>query len=230
MASSDGPIQRLPFRTSQGIQMDALVEFLPMTTALASAWHARVQPLIDGRYASRGVASRADVGWNWNRIRARAIMHSLFLEPAIALALIVRDEHDTAFPVGMLTAVPQLWTEVQCIDRHRAFTWYLSNAPAEVYAKLLRMPPLRGVARALVDESIKQARRLGDDGAIVLHADPKGGTRLKDFYANDCGMSQLCAGDPPICPARSFKWNAVEYFYMDAVASVKFCSFHDGLR
>ena len=226
----DGPIQRLPFRTSHGTPEEAQVEFLPMTTALASAWHTEVQTIVDVSYAPGASAwTRADVGWNWKRIRGLAIAHSLFLEPVAALALIVRDDQGTPFPVGMLTAVPQLWTDVQNVSRHRSFTWYLADAPTELYANL-GISPLFGVARALIDESIKQAKRLGDDGAMVLHADPAGGARLQKFYAGKCGMTQLTAGHPPICPLRSLKWNASEYFTLGASASVNFCSFQDGLR
>lgn len=130
----------------------------------------------------------------------------------------------------MLAAVPQLETLVHGEARRRAFVWYLSDAPGEVYADILNMPPVFGVAKALLDASIQAAIEAGDDGAVVLHADPNGGPRLQQFYTK-CGMVALPSGHPAISTFRGLRnWIPTEYFTMDAAQSRLFCSTYDSLR
>lgn len=146
-----------------------------MRPAEARRWHGLVQPVIQNNYvSSTSTASgrvRADWAWNWPRLRARAGLYNLLGSVARwgyvrSLCVVVDGPMHKAVPIGMLAAVPNLETTAFGVTEGRAFTWYLADAPKELYTGVLGMPVLQDVARVLIDCSIQLA--LDGGGTKVL--------------------------------------------------------------
>ncbi len=221
---------------------DVEVEVAPMTYALISIWHNRVQKLIDRNYrhwpaqaplvaAAGDRQVRADVGWNWHRIYLLAALQNyaaLGSGPALAWCLLISDVlSGRKFPVGMLTVVPQFRCDVNACVRERTFAWYLSDAPRELYAAM-SMDLIKGVANALLDTAIQSGFEVKLDGTLLLRADPAGGPRLRAFYQEGCGMTSLPASHPPLSLWRRSRSD--EYFTMHATAADVFCKKNDDMR
>lgn len=245
------PIRTLPF--SGGVAGNIKVEITPMTTALTRRWHRWVQPLISKNYTSAplrphpsappvtgsgatqqmqiGLRTRADVPWDWRHLFAIAQLYSVInvTRPALALSMVVDTGATGPFPIGMLTLVPKLQSTVLGAKRDRSFAWYLADAPSELYSTHLKCPRVAGVAAALLDCTIQAAVDMGEDGTLLLHSDPNGGVRLRDFYSKACGMVQLPPNGPPITPVLR-RGRTEEYFHFDAVQAHAFCKLYDPRR
>ncbi|KOY00318.1 hypothetical protein [Pseudomonas nunensis] len=232
------PIASLLASDASGTPFQVKVSVVPMTKALARHWHEAVQPIVDSHYSHDGLASqkiRADVGWRWpNNLKLVAIHNYLtqlpgnFSEKGKAMCVVL-SKGEQKFPIGMLSLVPKLHCNVQGVERQRAFTWYLSDAPAEVYEQLLCQPAVRGVAKALIDCTIQAALDEGGDGELLLHADPKGGRKLIDFYEAGCRMRRLSPRNGSItavwrrgCPD--------EYFHLSGSDAQAFSARYDARR
>jgi hypothetical protein len=230
------PIKTLPSTDAVGQPVDISVSVVPMTLALAALWSRYVQPLVDANYQHDEPGAlrqnvRADVGWNWNRILWLALGHTTTAPVtlsgrALAMSIVVKPSNAPAFPIGMLTAVPQLMCNVFANTRHRGFVWYLSDAPAEAYRQILKTRPIKGVAPALIDCSIQATLDLTGDAAHLLHADPAGGDKLIDFYNDRCKMIRLPASHGPITPFFRRR-NADEYFYFDHAGAAAYSAAYD---
>lgn len=233
------PIKSLPSTNATGLAVDVVVSVVPMTLALTATWVRYVQPLVDANYqldvpgaSTRNV--RADVGWNWNRIFWMALGQTTTAPVtlsgrALAMSMVVKPSNAPAFPIGMLTMVPQLMCNVFTDTRHRGFGWYLSDAPAETYQRILKTRPIKGVAAALIDCSIQATLDLTGDAEHLLHADPAGGQRLVRFYRDRCKMTQLPAAHGPITPFFRRK-NADEYFHFDHAGATAYSAAYDPRR
>lgn len=212
-----------------------------MTSALIQRWSTYVQPLVDSNYKHSApdvpdTHTRADVGWRWGRIRQYAALHSIMTRipgsssgPAKAMCLVVHPNSAPEFPIGMLTTVPRFHCNAFGQARHRGFAWYLSDAPVEAYKQILKCPPIRGVAMALLDCSIQASLDDPLDGTHLLHADPNGGEKLVSFYTGRCKMQQLPPNQDPI----SVIWrrgHSEEYFHFDAVQAGLYCAQYDARR
>jgi hypothetical protein len=236
---SPGFIQRLP--TSVRGE-SAVVKVVPMTKEHVRYWHNHVQPVINRHYkkakkAPSGGASddkniRADVGWNWNVYFFLMLFHNTMTHVpgnasgrARGLAVVVEAENAKEIPVGMLTVVPKFSTTVQGERRLRTFAWYLSDAPAEVYDEL-DLAPLRSMAKALLDTALQVGWSEQMDGEFLLHADPAGGKKLKEFYREKCKMTPVTPA-----PVSLVRWRPVEgYFYFTAPESKEFSAQLDKFR
>lgn len=220
--------------TARSIHAVSIVEMRPYEARL---WHGLVQPIIQNRYVSSTSALsgrvRADWAWNWPRIRATAGVYN-FLGPVArwgcvrALCVVVDSPRHNAVPVGMLAAVPNLETTAFGVKEGRAFTWFLADAPKELYTEVLGMPVLQDVARVLIDCTIQLALDDGHKGSLILHASPDGGLRLQQFYLR-LGMQQLPEGADAVTPLR-FRHRTDEYFLFDDVQAAAFCSTFEGQR
>lgn len=227
------PIERL---TTADARKDIGIEVVPMSLDLALRWDRRVQPLINGHYAhatdhSDPKATRADVGWNWERLLDWAAVHNFGRlpgghGPALAMSIVVTS-HTDQFPIGMLTTVPQYRCSVAGASRQRAFAWFLADAPTEAYV-WLGIPAVKNVALALLDCGIQASLDLGSDGALLLHAAPQGGTKLHRFYTR-AGMARLPEGAPPITPFFR-RGKSEQYYHFDATGSKRFCQTFDDFR
>lgn len=128
----------------------------------------------------------------------------------------------------MLTLVPEFHCTLDNVSTTRTFAWYLADAPASFYRKILEIEPVLKVASALIDTAIQCGLDNGKDGSLLLHADPNGGQRLADFYLKRCKMTQLSLGIPPISPFR--RKNVDQYFHMSAATAAAFTADFDCRR
>jgi hypothetical protein len=236
------PIKTLPSATPRGAQADDIrIRVVPMSRQLIILWHTHVQAAVDGHYEhwtenadERNV--RADVGWNWYRIATLARLHDVAMlvpgnlsGPALAWCIAVLDGDGRLFPIGMLTVVPRFHCHVMGQQGVRTFTWFLADAPTEVYDDVLQTSfRVRGVATALIDTAIQSGLDLNTDGSVLLHADPKAGEKLVKFYGQRCGMTRLATGDPPVSHWR--RGHTEEYFLLDAGQSRAFAAKYEGRR
>jgi hypothetical protein len=109
--------------------------------------------------------------------------------------MVIKQVGSPEFPIGMLSMVPILNCAVSGNFCDLGFCWYLSDAPAEAYRQVLKIPPIKGVAAALIDCSIQATLDVSGDRTHLLHADPNGGDKLISFYKG-CNMTQLPATHP----------------------------------
>lgn len=234
------PIKSLLSRTPSGVKA-VPIAVVPMTAELVDKWHEFVQPLIDSNYVHWGPGTnsalvRADKQWNWhNNFTLLALHNTLYAGGSrihgegVAMCIVFRSPDESEeFPIGMLTAVPKLHTNVVGQRRQRAFTWYLSDAPEEVYSKILGIPAIQGVAKALLDCTIQAALDDSHDGNLLLKADPHGGKKLEDFYSK-CGMRQLPNGHPPVTPVFR-RFTTHRYFYFLAYEAQAYCALYNPRR
>ncbi|GLO03520.1 hypothetical protein [Pseudomonas putida] len=223
MSSLYYPIKKLLSRASANQVNIVPVAVVPMTQKLVAAWHDKVQPLIDANYqhwsaTAPGNLIRADKGWNWHKNFLLLALHNTLYagdkkahSEGVAMCIVVRSFNGSEeFPIGMLTTVPKLQSNIHGVVRRRGLTWYLSDAPEEVYTQILQIPPIQSVAKALLDCSIQTALDEGEDGSLVLKADDAGGTKLESFYKR-CGMNNLPKGHPPVTPF--FRRSKPERYY-----------------
>ncbi|XLZ72110.1 hypothetical protein ABT364_09150 [Massilia sp. SR12] len=210
-----------------------------MTVAHVAFWHTHIQPMIDAGYSIAGpgvdpTSIRADVGWNWyNNFGLIALQNALAHIPGSSAGngygatILLRNDAGPDVPIGMLTVVPKFRSLVAAELTARTFAWFLADAPAEFYAELGTEPVL-GVAKALLDTAMQYGLELGMDGSLLLHADPAGGQRLREFYSQKCNMERLKAKEPAISLLR--RQHTDEYFYLDAIRAAKFRKQFDSRR
>lgn len=232
------PIQWLPITTSKGVEA-ADVDVVPMTPDLIRLWQHYVQPIVNERYqpwqpGCDSARVRADVGWNWRQISIMRGIHSFLSRApgapssnAIGICLTLQQD-GISFPIGMLTMVPKLQCQVADWGT-RGFAWFLSDAPKEVYRNLLHIDPVHGVAKALLDCVVQATLAAGGNGEIVLHADPKGGEKLIEFYEGKCGMTRLERTNQPVVRFRG-NTHRDEFFYWDAATALEFSQQFDDKR
>lgn len=240
-AALNTPVKSMPFAAAAlNGDMNIKVKIVYMTIDLALRWHRIVQPLINRHYttasaSATGQRTRADVGWDWRLIFSLSKIYAAgsFAQPrsgpSVALAMVVDTGATGWFPIGMLTMVPRLHTNALGLQRDRGFGWFLADAPSEAYVGVLKCPKVREVASALLDCGIQASKDSGQDGSFLLHADPSGGDRLKDFYRVNCRMTQLPPNGPPVTLVFR-RGKTDEYFHFDASQAAAFCQRFDPRR
>ena len=114
--------------------------------------------------------------------------------------------------------------------RERGFGWYLSDAPAEAYRQVLKIPAIKGVAAALIDCSIQATVDAAGDTTHLLHADPNGGAKLIEFYRDRCFMVQLPSTNGPITPVFRRLDKPEEYFHFDDAQAKGYSANYDPRR
>ncbi|MCF5709496.1 hypothetical protein GIV19_19735 [Pseudomonas syringae] len=230
-------IKRLPTKGSSAF---ATVRVVQMTHRLLKTWHEKVQVLIDANYSTHpgppGAFVRADVGWNWNEHVRNALLHdALFLgqknRGSIKLCLVAVPDSDNptlddCYPIGMLILVPKLECNAG-VKADRAFTWYLSNAPREFYAKYFSGARIEGVAKMLLDCVVQHGYAADGDGSMLLRAATEGGKHLKRFYG-DCRLRSLHHDNGPITYLRRTK--QTEYFLLNKSEARMFTRAADRMR
>lgn len=125
------PIKSLLSRTPLGVKA-APIAVVPMTAELVDKWHEFVQPLIDSNYVHWGPSTnsalvRTDKQWNWhNNFTLLALHNTLYAGGSkihgegLAMCIVLRSPDESEeFPIGMLTAVPKLHTNVVGQRRQR---------------------------------------------------------------------------------------------------------------
>jgi hypothetical protein len=176
---------------------------------------------------------RADVKWSWSNWflmhRVNSWMCAMRSKPGVSQAVcMVARKEGRIIPIGMLTLVPSFLCTILNDKRHRAYTWYLSDAPREFYSKALSVTKIDHLARALLDYTVQAGSCANQNISLVLRADKNGGQRLRDWYEG-CGMSALPETHPNISPMR-FLVSRAGYFNLKAEKSKEFCQFLDVYR
>jgi hypothetical protein len=240
MPALKNPIRWLPSENPDNPKAPraAVVSVVPMSKALVKRWVTDIQPLVDEHYhfwidADNADTTRADVGWNWKNIWLGAIGFSLISHVPrvksgrVRAMCIVVEQNGEQFPIGMLTAVPKLNSQVDEWGL-RGFAWYLADAPLEAYREVLKRPYIFGVAKALLDCAV-QATVDGDgSGELLLHAASEGGDKLINFYETKCSMTKLEKCDKVVTKFRSYPRN--EFFHWTADDALGFCIKNDNKR
>lgn len=192
-----------------------------MTPELAEEWHLAYQPAINA-------TSRADRGWSWPRIRGRFYWLSEQLgQDPIAYCLGVPDNANNFSPVGMLL----LAGRYPALNNHSdesVFAWFLAAAPEDLMHNRISRRP-RKVGRALIDAALTHSCIMGHDGRTGLHAHPKGGAQLMDYYQKSVGLQQLPALTP-LPRVRRLLGNDGRYFYADEPTAHRILVKMDGFR
>jgi hypothetical protein len=127
----------------------------------------------------------------------------------------------------MLIVVGRFECVVDGNGRERVFTWYLADAPRELYEATARVPRVLGVARALLDCALQYGFGAGRDGAMLLHAAPEGGDRLLRFYEAGCGLVRIPPEAPRVSPARA---QDGRYFHFDDEGGRQYAAEFDAYR
>ena len=235
MSALNRPIKSLPCRDATGQSVQVAVSVVPMSRVLVKLWAKFVQPLVDLNYQHTGTGIpdqkiRADVGWNWQHNHDWAAAHGMFLGPTRAMCVVIKQVGAPEFPIGMLTMVPRLNCNAFGVVRERGFSWYLSDAPFEVYQQVLKIPPVRGVASALLDCSIQSTLDIAGDGTHLLHADPRGGDKLIRFYRDTCRMVQLPPTNGSVTKVFRRQDDPEEYFHFDDAQARTYSAKYDPRR
>lgn len=226
------PVKRVPCADGT----DYLVDIVPMTVKHAKTWHRDIQPLVDRNYRHFGeipnqtlAETRADKGWNWPRYLRWAQLYSYASMPSafgMGWCVTLTGLADVP-PLGMLTMAPNYHSTLNGVARDRSFAWYLSTAPGEFYQRL-GIDDALGIAKVLLDTAIQTRKDVFNDYSLFLHADPKGGPALQQYYLKQ-GMTMVPgAASDRVSPLRRFK--PQEYFEMDAPAARQFCAQLDAQR
>jgi hypothetical protein len=239
-AALPNPIRRLARKGPLGAPLDdVIVRIGPMTMAHVNIWHTFIQPLIDANYSHwvEGVDARsvrADVGWDWSMIYGLALAHNSarFIPgnqsgSALALVIALLTELDEEVPIGMVTVVPKFHCTAKGEQRDRTFVWFLADAPAEFY-DAIGSGMVAAVAKALLDTAIQSGLGSGQDGTMLLHADPGGGPKLEGFYVDKCKMERLIADAPAISLLR--RSHTDQYYHFDAGTAAAFSRQFDSFR
>lgn len=240
MPALNNPIRWLPINNPDNPNEPhaVVVSVVPMTWTLVKRWITDVQPLVEEHYhiwegAEKTSTTRADIGWNWRNIWLGAQSFSLVSHlpkvksGRVKSMCIVVEQNGAQFPIGMLTAVPKLHSQVDEWGV-RGFTWYLADAPSEVYEEVLKRPYVFGVAKALLDCAVQATFDNDGSGEMLLHAASQGGEKLIDFYGNKCGMTRLEKCDKVVTKFRNYPRD--EFFHWTAEDALEFCIKNDRKR
>lgn len=225
-------IKSLPFKhISETID----IKILPLTSELANRWHSQVQPIIDRNYQhwTDGCEERlvrADVGWNWPRIKSLKFLHDIghSVSPTtFTKGLCVTVEFQGKdFPIGMLTLVPKYKCNVERWG-FKGYMWYLSSAPQQIFIDIFRDDIIEGVAKSLIDCAIRASYDEDGDGALLLHADPNGGVVLRKYYLKN-NFKQVPEANGRI---TNFRWrNRTQYYHLTPQEARLLVTIHDGWR
>lgn len=193
-------------------------------------WDEHVQPWIDE------VSDRADNGWNWPRIFSvtRLAGEAIGQVPAAFVAG-VECASGEVIPCVMNLLVER-YPDLQNHHIDSVFLWYLSPAPTRFFTagagqKIGTIP--KALMAIGMDMTITHSYNLMRRGRVGLHASPKGGQALFDWYLNKLkggGMNLLSRQKSlPI----GFRWlagNDGRYFFHDENSALDASRRMDALR
>jgi len=116
-------------------------------------------------------------------------------------------------PVGMM----MLAGRYPALDDHKknaVFTWFVSTAPEKLISERVGMNVPCGVGQALMDVALTHSNIVGYNGNMGLHAAPKGGVDLMDFYKKRVQLHNL-SSVAKLPRGRALTGNDGRYFYTD---------------
>ena len=212
--------------TKSGDEVEIRVAHLTLEHVLW--WHGKVQPIIDED------AARPDRGWNW-------LLYASFS----TLAGTVLRRRPVGYCVGLVQgekfvpcALAQLLGDYPALSDHEqrsTFTWFLTTAPKSAMLSLPeyglaedRIPKRLGTIT--LDVAVTHSINHGGRGRMSLHADPKGGPPLLQWY-KDRGMKVLPRDQRlPPGPRRLVRPSDGRYCYFTVDGALKLSRGLDHLR
>ena len=175
----------------------------------AQHWERVVQPHI------REQAGRIDAAWNWPVYFLRGIvLEKLSKRELLYLQLVAESANGALFPIGQVLLTcgfPFLGTNEECV-----FLWYLASAPAGAlrYAGLPGQPSR--LLRCLVDIGIQVSYADGQEGRMILHADPSGTPAQREALKRQYLAIGLDLVPDDHLKISTFRRNDDRYFLADA--------------
>jgi hypothetical protein len=135
----------------------------------------------------------------------------------------------------LIVALLYLARRYPYLPNHRlraCYLWYLSTAPSSALAPFVSsgddLPKLIGTAG--VDVGVCGAYHAGWHGRLGLHADPRGGAELIEFYQR-CAMTRLPQTSRLPRGLRRLTGNDGRYLYLNEAGAISFrkrlTPFHD---
>jgi len=214
--------------TKGGGEVELRVAHLTLEHALF--WQARVQPVIDSD------PERVDQGWNWllylpfSKLTGKVLQQS----PVGYCVGIVATDRDYFIPCALLQLLGR-YPALNDHDEKCAFTWFLTTAPRaaltgldEYHLSEDRVPKKLGTIA--LDVAVTHSLNHGGRGRTGLHADPKGGDRLLDWYQRR-GMKVLPTDRQiPFGPRRFLRPSDGRYCYYTVRAALEASRSLDPLR
>lgn len=178
-----------------------------MTASLADYWHLEYQPTIDE-------LQRPDSGWNWPSFHGwYEKLAGLLGQAPFAYCLGVENQSRHFVPVGMIMLAGR-YPALNNHSQSAVFAWFVSAAPEKLVSDRVGANVPRGVGQALMDIALTHSGMSGYLGRMGLHADPKGGEQLMDFYHNRVQLMNLNSS-AKLPRARRLFGNDGRYFYAD---------------
>ena len=156
-------------------------------------WHKYIQPEI------RKLDDNADQDWRWPNIyRYTEALANYYEQEACGYTISI---HKVGTPTLVPVALLRMVSNYICLDqpeKQAPFIWYMSRAPASALQKLEisdrrllddnLIPKMMG--QIMLDTALIHSIRYFYQGNLGLHADPKGGTQLFEWYKNQ-GMNNI---------------------------------------
>lgn len=212
-------LRALPSATVGTIEI-AVTESRPQNVrAHCAAWAKKVHwPYI------AGVASRSDRDWgpDWHFRIPGAFLAGRTLRRSRMFRLV---SVHTRSPIGIILLLEsERWVADQ--NRPAVFVWYCSGAP-DAYLTYHGHPKM--VHRAVLDIAVTVSLNGPADGQLWLHAEPKGGQALLDWYAGR-GLLPLAASLDLPQPIIGSRVNDGRYFCLDATAARRYSASLDSWR
>lgn len=205
----------MPLRTVLGLEhIEAIVvpggtvraRVIEMEGYDAAWWDEHVQ-----RYIDDLPFERADQGWIWPRIFANVtLLADLILQQPLGYVVEAFDDATAMFRPAVMLMLVGAYPYLLQHELGSVFVWYLSPAPRGYFIGKLRwgnskIPDSKELMRVGMDVAITDSYNRRLNGRLGLHAAPKGGDRLLNFYRSedDGGMTQLPATSPLPAGMRS---------------------------
>jgi hypothetical protein len=200
-----------------------------MTKDDAKWWDEHVQkPFIDA------MPGRADSGWNWpwkifnlTRLAAEALS-----QQPVAFVAGVECASPPMFLPCVMNLLVETYADLADSRLESVFLWYLSPAPEEFF-RSGRGRILGAVPKALMaigmDMTITHSYNVMRQGRVGLHAAPKGGKELFDWYT-DPARGGMHAIPKRQRLAGGWRRNDGRYFYHDETTALTVSRRLDSLR
>lgn len=213
------------------------IDVVYLNKGLINFWHNNIQPYINKH------KKRSDYGWNWYNIewRARALQILTNQNPC-GFAIVVPHEisgDKVDIPVVMIQLVAN-YPHLDDNKQNSSFLWYFSNAPEEALLQIKdpdtdqpllsdnRTPKLLGslgLDTALIHSILEE-----NAGRLGLHAAPKGGKRLFDWYLSKEMMNLPTSKALPNGVRSVVTGNDGRYFCYNKHVALKMTKEYDKFR
>lgn len=187
---------------------------------LLAYWHEEIQkPFIDKD------SDRVDYRWNWPIIVSSHSILANQLKQDPKCYAIGKDLDSIFIPIALIL-IAESYPALHDKTKKCSFVWYMAGAPQEYCVQFITEPELASVGRLCLDIGITTSFNNLYGGNLGLHADPKGGMDLFNFYEQKCNLLHLNSKTW----ISLFRRNDGRYFYADSDRAVLLSRNFDHLR